>query len=561
MKLRYVLLGALVGFFSTVAGGCTAIYNHSATQCLNEDDCLSRGPGFENTTCSVDRVCVPIPPDARLCSTNQNCIDRSGGAPARCRPSDHKCVTITNDDCPKVIADKTDILDDNAIYIGLIVPQDINGAQSEDAVDLARKEIKQAFGGGVLPATPGGPKRPLVFIDCNNELGAATRAAQFLVNDVQVPALTGLFVSSDVLSVAQQVTIPGNVLATSPNATAAAISGLAANDHGLVFRLAPPDTVVMTVVSPFIQQYLDPKARALDMLGPTDPLRVYLMHSGDGSGIFSAQTLEKILVVNNMSVADNLTANNMKIKNLGDPNDKVNNPNPQLNYSNAVSEILTFQPHLVIYVGGPESYPFLLPQIEKLWPMGTPRPLYFASTAWQALVVPTIAANQNLRQRVFGFQPLAEGYDQNAFNAWVTSLKSTFGELQNQNIAPAYSPNVYDLTYLYAYAILATGADDITGPNLVKGMQRLTVNGTDSVAFGPQDLPRAASLLASGKNFDYSGVNGLIHFTPQGDREAIAATWCVLADPMTGLANKTTPTGFTYDPIKQQVQGSVTNCP
>ena len=100
--------------------GCAAVTNTTAVQCTSEAECLGRGPEFAGTTCDkATKTCVKLPEDTDLCSKNQECIDRAGGAPAICQKATRKCVPLTTAECPTVLAKPGQLLDDNTVVIGV----------------------------------------------------------------------------------------------------------------------------------------------------------------------------------------------------------------------------------------------------------------------------------------------------------------------------------------------------------------------------------------------------------------------------------------------------------
>src|SRR3954470_16639978 len=91
-----------------VLGGCTVITNETSSQCHSQEDCISRGPEFANTTCAEDRTCQPIKAAVEACTSNKQCADQNGGAPFICRKSDSRCVSLLSTVCQTIYADKVD---------------------------------------------------------------------------------------------------------------------------------------------------------------------------------------------------------------------------------------------------------------------------------------------------------------------------------------------------------------------------------------------------------------------------------------------------------------------
>jgi serine/threonine protein kinase len=492
--------------------------------------------------------------DDNGCSTNQECIERHAGAPYTCRRSDETCISLLNEDCPRYFADKSDLGNDNAIYIGLLVPDDVNGAQGEAAVDLARSEIKLTLGGGVRTSATS-PVHPLVIVDCNADLDQPLRAARHLVKEVKVAALLGGYVSSNVLSVAQEYTIPGGVLHITPSATADPISGLA--DRDLVYRAQLPGDIIFQVLTPFIEKVIQPAIYADGIATRGEPIKVMLIHSGDGSGVYQALSIVKSLQINGKPAAQN-GVNLFRAVNLGDPHDKLNNPDPSRRYAQALSAIFEFRPHFLIFQA-PDAFTPVLASAERLWPNGVPKPYVIVAAGLVAQLPGFLGTNAALRKRTFGFMGLPEGYDPAYFNQWAVALGSRSQDWVTQSIGQVYGPNLYDSLYMVAYAISTLADKEPTGLNLVPGFRRLGGPGA-LVRFGPTDMPRAIGELAAGKSIEYVGINGAFRYTPRGDRTGLAATACTTIDG-TGKAIGSKPSGFVYDTEMKRVLSAAIDCP
>ena len=80
---------------------------------------------------------------------------------------------------------------------------------------LARRDFAETVG-GLPPARPGGPRRPLAVVICDDAADPA-RAAAHLVDDVRVPAILGFAPSKEVADLAASLFIPKGVLALASN--------------------------------------------------------------------------------------------------------------------------------------------------------------------------------------------------------------------------------------------------------------------------------------------------------------------------------------------------------
>ena len=558
---RSVMLFVGLCLAAVVVGACTAISTSGDyfLQCNTQADCFAHGPDFAKTTCSTDHTCVPIATDTSLCTSHQDCTTKAGGAASICRKTDRKCVPVLNDLCTKVFADKADLLDDNAIFLGWIYPNDANGAQEELGLEMARQEIRKGFGRGLPAATPGGAPRPLVIVGCPVELSGPTvagAAAGHLVKDLQVATVLGGQITEQSLQIANNATIPQKTLQLTYGFTSA-ITNLADND--LVFRVEFNDAVSLkAVINPFMSQVLEPKVRADGIALPGEDIRVALIVNPSLSNSLPAQIVQTTLIFNGKSVADN-GANFLRVSG-GDANDPIDYPDPARKTAQAVAQILPFKPH-VVFISGPPLYigQSMIP-IDSQWPMGTPKPLFFSVVAsWQLPVIAGIGANGSLRQRYFGHLMVAPAPNPDAKTGWIVGLRSLFPELTNAAIG-SITAYVYDSVYLAAYAILATGSDQIDGPALSKALRRITATGGDAITFGADQVSVAKGALASGKPLTYQGVDGPIVFDAAGDRSTSGSVFCVSSNAG-NVASGLHQSGFVVDATTGAVISSTNTCP
>jgi hypothetical protein len=480
------------------------------------------------------------------CSTNQECIERYAGEPYVCRKSNHRCAGLLNRDCPSYLGDWADVQSDDAIYLGLLVVDDLNGAEGEAAVELARSEIQHTLGGGVSSSATS-PGHPLVIISCNTDGAEPLNAVRHLTQDIEVSALLGGFLSSNVLSLAPQYTIPSGVLQIAPSATADPISAL--DDRDLVYRAQIPGEILFQVLTPFLDRVIQPAIYADGIAGTGEPIRVMMVYDPDGSGVYQAATIAKYLSVNGQPVPRSGSPFYRELRlEKPDPLD------PQPLSVAAARSIIDFQPHFIIYQTQDAS---ILRSVESGWPPGATKPYFIVSAGFSAQLPSFVGADAALRKRAFSFLGLPEGFNQANFERWAEILRSSSG--LTRPISRVYGPNLYDSLYMLAYAISTLGEQQPTGLNLVPGFRRLGGPGV-SIPFGPTEMPKAMAELAAGRNIDYVGVNGVFHYTPQGDRAGLAAIGCLTTDEA-GNATGLKASGFVYDTETQQVDSELISCP
>src|SRR5204862_4543158 len=80
--------------------------------------------------------------------------------------------------------------------------------------------------------------RPLVMVSCDESTNLV-RAAQHLVNDLEVPAIVGPNTSQDTLDVSAKVTVPGGTVVITPTAVASSITAI--GDDDLTWLMVPSD--------------------------------------------------------------------------------------------------------------------------------------------------------------------------------------------------------------------------------------------------------------------------------------------------------------------------------
>jgi eukaryotic-like serine/threonine-protein kinase len=99
----------------------------------------------------------------------------------------------------RVLATPESLASDATVWIGAMFPTRGSegasyGLPAIDAVDLARRDFDETTG-GLPPARPGGPRRPIAVVACDDTEEPA-RVAAYLVDTVGVPAIIGFARSS-----------------------------------------------------------------------------------------------------------------------------------------------------------------------------------------------------------------------------------------------------------------------------------------------------------------------------------------------------------------------------
>jgi hypothetical protein len=572
LMTRSRVLSAFVFLAGTLVAACTAMTDGTATQCRSQADCLSRGPEFVDTTCSAERVCVKLTVRDDACKSNSECIDRAGGAPSMCRKADRTCVLLQSTDCPRVFADKDDLTNDEAIHIGMLGPQNADGLFLEASVDLARTEIRKTLGGGLPNPDVTKPKRPFVVTYCNVEpvvFGFGSnpemdRAVAHLTDTLKVPAVVGPFTTGQVLRVLPDLA-RRDTFAITQNGSPL-ISTLA--DKDLVFRSGFNEEVPLAALSPFIQEYLEPRIVTDGVAAAGETIRVLMIsvNENQGAGLHPvADAALKVLKFNGgKTVLENQTADagSFKLLQLSDFQDRIGNPNPDPERARAITETIAFKPHIILWAGSPAPLNSMFIPLARQWPAAVQRPFQIGLIhGWQNFIVTNLQTFPNpvLRQRYFGLRATGYNFAQADFDLWRTQLNFKAPELIGQTIGFNHSHN-YDAMYLLAYSIIAMGNEPVTGPNIARGMRKIAdETGGTPIKWGPDEMSKAIAALTGGQNIAFSGVLGDYGFNKAGERPGNGDVYCVTAGP-NGAPNGVASSGYRYNTQTGRGEGVVA-CP
>lgn len=558
MRIAILSHVLVIGAVCLGESACTLASETGSTQCRSESDCLARGPAFVDTTCSPERVCVQVPRDSRLCSTNKECLERLG-EPSRCLFSEGRCVPLLSTECPRFRAEANDLANDEAVYIGLVCPPNVDGQLMEFAAELARVETKQSLGGGLPPTEVGREKRPLVMIVCPNEIPneAGLRSLRHLGHVVRVTATVGPLNSTNVISATPEVFVPDSVLAFAQG-NVATLRDL--EDKDLVYLMQVSAGTSIGLLSRFFADFLEAQVYSSAIAAPGEPIRVAVVHALDAPGRAMREVVFKTLKYNATvygtarSAAENGT--DFKTFDVGNFNDFVGNPNPQTRINQAITEVHAYRPHVVVIQHTPDRIAQTLVVMDNLWPAGVPKPIYVATNPqWSNFMVQQIGTRDPLRRRFYGLEGKPIGQDQAQKDFFELSLKSTFRELETQSIGIVAS-TAYESMYLLNYALAGVGPSP-RGEALVRPLRLATSNG-EIVKMGPDSMSKAVSTIAKGGGFVAQGPLGEIRFDDKGDRLGVAGIYCVGATA--GRADRIIRPTYTVDPRTDQSTGTVAPC-
>jgi len=566
---RHAGRALLLAAFGMGASPACSLLNETAVQCLSEAECTSRGPAFENTTCSREtKTCVPVVEGEGLCATNQECLTRNGGTPSICRKSDHKCVVLQTAECPSVMGKASEVANDNTVVFGAMTPANFTalGLQMDRAVAFAQQDFSTAVAG--LPPVSGSQEvRPVVIVACN-EFGAGVqgivRAGNHLVKDLKVPLVIGPVDSGNVITANNMVLLPNGVMSIAPTSP---LSGLAtlpnpAAPTPLIWRPNASDAGFAAALAELTSLDLEKRLRDLGIAQPDEPIRVALLVEGNLFGVTMGNLVQQTLRFNGKSVPDNATAGTFQFANYGDQFDPVNNPTPDAKTSAVIATTLQFKPHVVIHGAALIAITKVLVPLELNWPAGVPKPIHIGMNAsWQnVLLTNFIGDNANLRKRVFVARAKAPPPDSASVAQWSIRFKTAFPEFQT---VETFNPLVYfwvDSTYLSMFAAAAVGSAPLTSVNLANAMSKLVGPGP-TIHQGPDDIGKAFSALSTGGTIAYEGLSGPIKFDlSTGGNLTDTEFVCPTADASGRAAGGFQPVGFVWNHTTGKGSGTVT-CP
>jgi hypothetical protein len=583
---RLLSLAAALGIAGSVLAsqGCNAITNTTAIQCLSEQECVSKGPGFENTTCDpISKTCVPVEAGVGTCSTNAECTAKNNNVPSICRKSDKTCVVLVTPECPTLLDSRNSAAtDDNTIVAGLWSFANLNvvGAQFENISRLVQQQFMDRAGG--VPG-PGGKPRPVVFLACNEFLSNSNAAAKHMMEDVQVPIAIGPYDDNHSLPVLRDYYIPNGTLAVNPVSLNSSLSSLPGNPFAPIpnfWRPQGDDIPTLQVMAAGISDGGELQKRFVKTSGK-DPgpgnWKVMIVKEESFLGENYTNFMLKTLNLNGKTGADllNDTAH-FKVVSMGNPVlDPVKDPDPVAAGTPAVTTAIAgappFAPNIVIYlVASQFAVPYVLLPMEFGWPQdGTPLPLHVST----ALVFTNeLAPIPDLVKRVY-FGDLATQPDTPERAARLTQFfqiyNTTFKSQEPTNplhldekTAFSLHYGVYDATYFTMALLAGIGDKPVTGANAAAvAASKFAVSGK-VIANDASKIPEMLSAVALGQPVTINGLFAPLAFDPKTGAPSINGSLdCISFDPAAGF--QFIPAGYVYDLTSNKAVGQIdpVKCP
>lgn len=460
--------------------------------------------------CSVVLACSALL-NFEECQSDEDCLaDAICGSSGLCEDSTSPPTPPTEcegDVCPpdlELLAGPCDRFEgpqdeDDLFYIGVILQLSGTGAgfgrPMLNAIMLAQEDFNSITG-------VRGRRIGLIICDTQARDQRAREAAEHL-RDVGVQAIIGLN-SSQVMTIAPQVTIPSQMLLVSPSATATTISNL--DDEGLVWRTAPSDAVQGEALGHLIKHTIE------EVIAPQteDPVKVALLvRSNDryANGLSQAVTLmlpEEIV----FGGSARFSARDYPNIGAGEAGD----------YSEIIAVIANeeIEPDAVVILGSAEAWE-IAAGLDALFTTKTP--IYFVADAVKN-AEEAARAPASLEGRIWGTSPQNLGESDYApYRNFRVTYQRTYGAENPDDFQ--FIANAFDALYVVALA----ASQGFQGTDLARGMTMLS----DGQAFEP--TPDQAQLalrqLQEGKSINLMGASGLLNFDAQGDPVASPiALWC-----------------------------------
>jgi len=478
---------AVVVAAALLAAGCSLLLSPAdATQCTTDRDCEMK-TALRGYTCDPTQgVCVadkPVVAEAGSgCASTAQCTALNSGRLSLCKKVGSPCVDVQTARCPLYAGA---VADPNAVVIGSILP--LSAKQVDDstrplpyvdrvrrAADLAVKDFEAQHPGGVF--MPDGKTRPFGIVHCDSNFHApgAQEAFTQLVDGVGASALI-VGADADLAAIASQVTARQIAVACSD-----CVAPLPAGP--LAWRILPRLALEAPMAAWRVGQ-LESEIKA----GPNPPAQlkvaVFMVEGRAPDDYYAALTAK--LRFNGKSVLEN-GANFLALQ-TDDPRVKA------IDHAAVASQLVAFEPDVIVVVMGDDFSSFYLDLIESKWPAGKRRPSYILTELnYGASMFLSSLDDPARRKRVSGTRPAVSP----AFDANIESFSTRYLPANNFQ-QPDGNYTGFESFYALALAVLAARTQLLLdGPHISAGFERLR-GGTTLIDFRPDRLGLARNLLAN----------------------------------------------------------------
>lgn len=301
--------------------------------------------------------------------------------------------------------------------------------------------------------------------DTQTDAQAGISAAQAIV-DAGYPAITGAASSETTIQVAQNVTIPNQVVLTSPASTSPDITTL--DDNGFVYRTPPSDALQGKVLAQVANQRVNAST-------------VSVMYVNNSYGQALANSFVQAFGQSNVPA-------------------QVSFEKAQSSYTSKLQEAMASSPDALLVIGYPESGNQLFRDFYSNYSRDT------QILVTDGLRDSTLPGNVGQSMsNVMGTAPLAAGPAQQFFT---NSFKDQYGSEPG-----VFTSQAYDATAVQLLAIATAGEN--SGQAVQQNMNTVANPGGTNVT--PQNLAEGLEMAAGGEDVNYQGASSNITFDDNGD--------------------------------------------
>ncbi len=496
--------------WAVVAGGglgvvlaCTPTLDF--LQCRNDDDC--RNVAMEPLVC-LDNACVrPPDPLESPCESDAECIDRFDENHV-CGANSF-CARLSTELCPTF--HKPEGADpDEIVWIGSILsvspPFDRAIKPIENAVLLAVEDFNS------VASLEGGRKVGWVGCDSKGDADQAVAAAQYLVENIGVPAIVGPAFSGEMIDVVEQVTTDAGVFVISPTATAKSITDL--EDKGLAWRTISSDVYQAAAI-----------ADRLALMDPA-PSRVLVLAKQD---LYGQELLEDL----SPRIAQAVPGAAVGTLFYPDPIKFDDKEELLAAYGQVIATGFQQNADTVVILGTSEVRDLILSYLVALEGTQRPLPRFLVSHGGVPSLLEIVERVAEgfapaLMQRLEGVSPQAQ--ESTTFEQFNIRYRIRFSDLE----ALSASPLGYDAAMVTLLAMVSAGEQADDGVQIARAVPKLVTGTAVPFTDGLQFIGAAVSVLEGGGSVDLTGVSGPLDFDlVAGEVRSNLVGWDVVPRPGT----------------------------
>jgi len=423
------------------------------------------------------------------CDEDADCHERYGSR-AVCG-ADHVCDVSSNvktEQCQEVVGD----VDSDSFLIAVLLP--LTGPEAGFGIPL-RNAIRTALKNFDSIEIHG---RNIALLECDTEGvdDVALEAGRQAILEARVTAIIGPDFSSQTLDIAREYAIPNDVLMVTPSGTAPAITDVV--DKNLLWRTAPSDVAQSSAIGQLLTAYIDERLTT----GPGETSIWLLNRDGDDYGI----GLQDALVVSNLP-PEMTSSTNFKLEQY--PTNWEDTW-----FSEKAANLPA--PQIALIMGAAESWD-IAEAIDERFMADTV--FIFADAARNS--DEAALTRPELEGRVLGTAPQNVGdKEYTPYTNFRLKFQSDHDE-DPDNFQ--FVANAYDA--LHVVALASAGGGGISGPELAKGMAKLSSG--EPVDANQSGASLAVKLLQEGETVDFQGASGRLDFDADGDPSpSKIVLWC-----------------------------------